>query len=482
MANVYDFGAAGDGETDETDALQHALDAGDGILRLNKGTYRISRPLVLDLTRQGFSAVRGESGTSRIIMTGPGPAMRIIGDHQGTAQPATVRPATWDRERFPQVSGLEIVGEHPEAVGIELRKTMKCVVSQVLVRRCRYGLHLVERNRDFLLADSHFYDNHEIGVFLDCCNLHQINIHGCHISWNRVAGIMSLAGDIHNLQIVGNDIEYNNVTSSLPGKPAEGDSALSGHDGGCEIFFDAREGIVSEVTISGNTIQSTVQKGGANLRIWGAEIEAQPRADTPASAKPDTVHVINVTGNVLGSQWRGVELRNMSRATITGNTIYDSADLSIVGYRCSGIVVSGNSFSWRGIDSEPVKDGIRFEDSDNVLISSLVTQRLCAGSAEQGAAITLVRCRDCGISDCQVLDPLHRGIELADCQRCRVANNTIVDRRVQRTMRNAIRITGQGRDNLIAGNILGSAVDKLIDVDDPSTAMENNIHALDVAR
>jgi len=54
MANVFDFGAVGHGVADDTDALQHALSGGDGVLRLNKGTYRITKPLVLDLKHRGF--------------------------------------------------------------------------------------------------------------------------------------------------------------------------------------------------------------------------------------------------------------------------------------------------------------------------------------------------------------------------------------------------------------------------------------------
>jgi hypothetical protein len=460
MSNVSGFGAVGDGTTDDTESLQHAIDSGDGVLRLNKGTYRITKPLVLDLTKTGFGAVRGEGGSSRIVMAGAGPAIRVIGDHRGTASPGSVQSHTWDKERFPTINGIEIVGEHPDAVGIELRKTMKCVISQVLVRRCRIGVHLVERNRDFVLADSHLYDNHEIGLFFDRCNLHQIIVHGCHISWNKVAGIKSLGGDVHNLQIVGNDIEYNNATA---GKSSKSPADLAEHPGGSEIWFDATDGVISEVTISSNTIQATVQTGGANIRVVGADVQRPQPADTPKTQKPDTAHLINITGNVLGSQWRAVELRNVSRVTITGNSIYDSADLSVFAAHSAGIVVSGNTFAWRGLDSEPTKDGLRFEDCDNVLLSGLATQRFCAGSAERGAAVTFVRCSDCGISDCQLLDPLHRGLELEDCVRCRVANNTIVDRRSQPTMRHAIRILGRSRDNLITGNILSGATDKLLD-------------------
>lgn len=472
MANVMGFGAQGDGVADDTDALQHTLDAGDGVLRLNKGTYRITRPLVLDLTKTGYGGVRGEAGASRILMAGPGPALRIVGDHQGTASPGSVQPHTWDRERLPTVAGIEIVGAHPDAVGIELRKTMKCVVSQVLVRRCRIGVQLVERNRDFILADAHLYDNHEIGLFFDRCNLHQIIVHGCHISWNKVAGILARGGDVHNLQIVGNDIEYNNATAGGAATAARPD--LDQHPGGSEIWFDAADGVVSEVTISGNTIQATVQHGGANIRIVGAAVARPQPADAPAETKADTAHLINITGNVLGSQWRAVELRHASRITITGNSIYDSADLSVFAAGCAGIVLSGNTVAWRGNDAEPRKDGLRFEDCDNVLLSGLATQRCCAGSEEAGAAVTLVRCSDCGVSDCQILDPLHRGVELEDCVRCRVDNNTIVDRRARKSMRQAIRVRGQSRDNRIAGNLVGGAVEGLIEADADAAEVGDN--------
>ncbi len=475
MSNVFGFGAKGDGVSDDTEALQHAIDSGDGTLRLNKGTYRITRPLMLDLTKTGYGAVRGEGGASRIVMAGPGPAIRVQGDHQGTASPASVQPYTWNKERLPTLSGFEIVGEHPDSVGIELRKTMKCIVSQVLIRRCRIGIHLVERNRDFLLADSHLYDNHEIGLFFDRCNLHQIIIHGCHISWNKQAGIKSVGGDVHNLQIVGNDIEYNNARSGNASTSPLKESGATPNTGGSEIWFDATEGVISEVTISGNTIQATVQTGGSNIRIIGAPVERPQPADAPPSVKVDTAHLINITGNVLGSQWRGVDLQSVSRVTITGNTIYDSADLSLFASHSAGIVVSGNTFSWRGSDSEPRKDGLRFEDCDNVLLSGLATQRLAAGSAEHGAAITFLRSSDCGISDCQILDPLHRGLELEDCIRFRVTNNTIVDRRKTPTMRQAIRLVGQCRDNLISGNILQGATDQLLEINGPRPDERSNL-------
>jgi hypothetical protein len=66
------------------------------------------------------------------------------------------------------------------------------------------------------------------------------------------------------------------------------------------------------------------------------------------------------------------------------------------------------------------------------------------------------------MTDCQIMDPVHRGMELQDCQRCRITNNTIVDRRTTPTMRHAIRIVGQNQKILVAGNILSGATESLL--------------------
>ena len=287
MADVHDFGAAGDGQQDDTEALQHALDDGGGVLELRKGTYRITRPLVIDLTKQGYGAVIGQGGTARLVMDGPGPAIRIIGNHQGSATPASFQPSTWQNERFPTVTGIEILGTHSKAVGVELFRTMQCTISNVLIRNCLHGIHLIERNRNFLLSHSHIYDNAEYGVFFDRCNLHQTIISANHISYNKKAGIKSLDGDVHNLHITGNDIEYNNHAGV--------DESPNGEPRAAEIWFEATAGKISEVTIVSNTIQATVTPGGANIRIHGEETGASK-----------TSPLISITGNVIGSQTRGI--------------------------------------------------------------------------------------------------------------------------------------------------------------------------------
>ena len=101
----------GDGRADDTEALQRAVDEATGPVRLPRGTYRITRPITIELDEVGFTSLVGD-GTAQIIMNGPGPAFRFVGTHDGSAAPRTFKANVWDRQRTPMIDALEIVGAH----------------------------------------------------------------------------------------------------------------------------------------------------------------------------------------------------------------------------------------------------------------------------------------------------------------------------------------------------------------------------------
>src|SRR5262245_45624556 len=113
MSTVRDFGARGDGKTDDTAALSHAIQKGDGHLIFPRGDYLISHPLHIPLQLHGRISIIGDGGTARLLMAGPGPALHLLGSHERTALPAHFTEAVWLRERMPTVQNLEIVGRHP---------------------------------------------------------------------------------------------------------------------------------------------------------------------------------------------------------------------------------------------------------------------------------------------------------------------------------------------------------------------------------
>ena len=127
--DVRSFGARGDGAADDTAAIQAAVDHG-GCVDLPRGVYRITKPIEIRLERTGYTSLNGH-GVAQLAMDGAGPAIRFVGTHDGTADPLTFHERVWRRERTPAVNGLEIIGRHAEASGIEATGTMQLTLSQL---------------------------------------------------------------------------------------------------------------------------------------------------------------------------------------------------------------------------------------------------------------------------------------------------------------------------------------------------------------
>src|SRR5207247_3893933 len=173
------------------------------------------------------------------------------------------------------------------------------------------------RHRNVIIADCHVYDNSGVGVLLDRVNLHQINIHGNHISYCKQGGIVVARSELRNIQICSNDIEYNFDAK-----------AEQSHD----VFFDCREGTVREGTIVGNTIQASRSPGGANIRLFGV-----------GKSDPSAVGLLAITGNLLGSQETVLEFRSCRGIIVSGNAIYSGYRYSLTAEDSEHLVVSGNS-------------------------------------------------------------------------------------------------------------------------------------------
>ena len=138
--SVKSFGARGDGKTDDSTALEKALASDTGTLVFDRGVYKISRTILVDLSKRGWTAIDG-SGGARVLMAAAGPAFHFIGSHGGTADPGSVSEQTWNHERLPLVQNIEILGAHEAAVGLRLEKTLQATLSAVLIRKCSTGIH-----------------------------------------------------------------------------------------------------------------------------------------------------------------------------------------------------------------------------------------------------------------------------------------------------------------------------------------------------
>src|SRR5579872_91198 len=445
MSNVRQFGAAGDGQMDDTAAIEHALRDGDGILEFPRGAYRITRPIVVRLKDSGPIAVRGGGGTAKLIMAGAGPALVLEATHSKTADPTGFRPEEWLRERMPTVGDIEIEGAHPEADGIQIRGVMQPTLTGLLIRRVKTAIWITGRARNVLISHSHIYNNTGVGIHLDGVDLHQTIVMGSHISYCRLGGVRIEGSEIRNLQITGNDIEYNNNRShKVAGADAEPTA---------EVFIDCRGGTVREGTISGNTLHATFSPGGANIRFIGAG--------------PDKNHktgLWTITGNLIGSQENNIHLTSARGMTISGNVIYSGHSRNLLIESSRNIAVGTNVFD-HNPDYEPKElcTGIRLVDSVDCSLQGLVIQDCQAGKhtvAEAGpqsrqGLIELVRCRRINVSGVQILEPAPYGLFLDDCSDTLVTGCTILENRSPALMQAAIRWQGTGSGNLIGHCRLG---------------------------
>ena len=373
--DLASFGVAGDGKTDDTEAIQKAIDAGIGELRLWRGVFRISKPLLIDLDRVGPTSISG-GGVATILMTGAGAAVRIVGTHAGSADPGTVKPNVWERQRAPMLDGFEIVGGHRDAIGVQLEGLMQPTLTRLVIRRALHGIVLTGRNRNAIVSNCHIYENRGVGLLLENLNLHQINVVGSHISYNGGGGIVIRKSEVRNIQIGTSDIEAN---QDRKGPPA------------ANVLFDAREGSILEGAITGCTIQHGHEAPeSANIRFLGRG---------PAD--------VNKVGNFV----------------ISNNALSDIA-VNIHLQYARGVVVTANIF-WKGYEHHMLVEG-----SSNILLGPNSLDRnpdYKAGDARDDVVFT--GCFDSSINGLHINRAGHPGpaLILRRCRRMQLANVTVLD-------------------------------------------------------
>jgi len=378
-------------------------------------------------------------------MSGAGAAFRFVGTHAGSADLKTLKAEVWERQRSPRVNGIEILGAHPEADGIEETGTMEVTISGCVMHKVRHGIHLVERNRNVLVSDCHIYENSGCGVFLDHVNLHQTNIVGCHISYNAGGGVVTRGGEVRNLHIGTCDIESNMV--------ADGAAMAN-------VLIDCSEGSTAEVAITGCTIQhNSKSPGSANIRYIGAGVTSAK------DAKPTQEGHLTITGNVFSDVMVNVHLQGVRGATITGNSFWEGFEHDLLMERCDSVAVGPNDF-----DRNPryvvngnwgkERNGIVVRECEDTKLEGLLVK----GVWQKPAAVLLEKCTRATVQNCSILDSDGVGLLLRDCERCVVSGCVIRDDRAEKKSGVSLGVE-RGKDNWIAGNWLANGSEGLTEAE-----------------
>lgn len=420
----------GDGKADDTEAVQAMVDAG-GAVHFARGTYRLTKTIVINLDQTGFISLNGD-GVARFVMEGAGPAFHFKGTHGGSADPASLKPEIFARQRTPMVDGIEIVGAHAEADGIEATGTMQLTLNRVSVHEARHGVRLSVRNRNVIISDCHLYHNNGVGVFFDHVDLHQSNIIGSHISYNAGGGVVTRGGAVRNLHIGTCDIESNMAPDSPPA---------------ANVLIDCTDGSSAEVSITGCTLQhNSKSPGSANVRFIG---KGKPYGGDDTARWGH----LSICDNVLSDVDVNIDLLEVRGAVITGNTfgVGIQHDLRAVG--CSNIAIGPNTFDrnppyYRGKSAE-AKGGLVFRDCRDMTLTGLHID----GVRAHPAAVQIINGDTFNLSACTILDSDGAGLLLQNTRRSLVTGCLIADRRQDRQPAPSLRVEG-GEDNTFANNKL----------------------------
>lgn len=422
-------------QKDVTDAIQLAIDRHDSYIAIEPGRHRITRPIVIDLQQTGVVSISG-NGVATIVMDGPGPAFRFIGTHKGTAAPRSFESTVWERQRAPMIDGIEIVGMHPEACGIEADGTMQLTITRLIIRHALHAIHLKNLNRNILVADSHLYDNHGIGLYLDNVDLHQINVNNCHISYNRQGGIVSQRGNVRNLHINGCDIESNMSPESLPT---------------ANVLIDCSNSTfgTAEVAINGCTIQhNSKSKDSANIRMIGKGIS---KIDSQESRWGN----VTITGNVLSDVSHNVHLKECRGVTLQGNTLWMGYEHNLLVESCSNVVVGPNNLDrnprYDYGDASQSKNGVVFRDCVDCTITGLHVSNVHSDLA----AMVFDNCRRLNVSACTILDSDGPGLLLRNVSQSLITSCLIGDDSNAQQASVSLRIEG-GKGNQLSNNVLSN--------------------------
>ena len=458
MSNVREFGARGDGISDDTKAIEDALAKGDGTLQFPKGDYLITHPINVELADSGRVSIDGSGGAAKILMRGAGPAFHITGTHVRSADPKTFEPRVWTHERMPTISNLEIEGKHPEADGFLLTGTMQATFEGVLLRKLNHAIHIRDRARNVLISHCHLYDNRGTGIFLDHVDLHQIIVTGSHISYCKRGGIKIIGSQIRNLQITGNDIEYNFDANA---------------DRSADIWIDTSDGSASvrEGTISGNTIQAKSSPGGANILMIGHSPQTNNK-----------VGMFTIAGNLIGTQENNIHLIAVRGIAITGNAIYNGFNRNLLMEHAQNIVIGSNSFD-HNPDYGPSRcTGIQFINSTDSIMSGSTLQEFKGIQDEEDdrqGLLEIIRCARITVNGCQILDGYPSAIYVTDSDDISITGCTLLERRKQKETVSTILWNGTGTGNLLSNNRIGNgtagalSIDETADVQISHNRMDN---------
>ena len=176
------------------------------------------------------------------------------------------------------------------------------------------------------------------------------------------------------------------------------------------MFFDCRAGTVREGTLVGNTIQAVETPGGANVRFVGAKDH------------PHAVGLFAITGNLIGSQARALDLHACRAVVLSGNSIYSGYRHALWAEDVEHLVVGANTIDHNPEYRGNSTDQLVLRNCRNVSMTGLMLQHTRPANDPVNASIEMRGCQNVNLVGLQIINARARGVALENCTTVRVAS------------------------------------------------------------
>jgi parallel beta-helix repeat protein len=396
VANALDFGAVGDGTTDDTVAIQAAVNSGKPVY-FPSGTYLIAAPILLPdnaILQSDNGVIKASASFSG---TGYTYKAMITTAQTGTNTGLIVRGLTIDGNSVSGIFGilafacndLVIDGNLIEdcAVGIADYGDSASLLNQRIVGNTIHGganglqVSAVD-GRNIVVSKNYVYDHTSSGMAIQSSNEILIEENTCTNNGTTNGNGIFIKG-CQSIRVIGNYCHLNSYT-------AEAGSAIGINMTGA--FVNKNISIIGNVlSYSGDDgIDAYCESGASNIdiTIQGNVIVENKRSginvSTDGGASVQRGYVI--TGNVIHTNgFHGVQLQDANYCTVTGNSIYDNSTFNpgnyvgIYGEDLLNSTVTGNTiYQSAGVQNGIIFDGTPVNNrvTDNTVSSTSIAYSL----------------------------------------------------------------------------------------------------------
>lgn len=322
---------SGDGIADDTASIQNAIDSLEdgGILKFEPNKrYRITSTLQIDIGK--ILGIIGNNAS--IILDDDIVAFNIFGGlTTGSASPTDPNTQSVKYSINTFIENLRISSTINPSVGVgfKLSDTFGVRIKDCHLYELRKGIEVINRNRNLFITGNHIWNCSEYCVHYHEANVHQSIINNNHMSYAKTI-IFFENGDVHNIQIVGNDLEG-------------GYSQNNNHDNVIKAICEKVNTQISQLQIVGNSIEEHFCSLDGLVNLSRTFIH--PR-DLLEGEKAPYIGIWEIVGNEFSGSDVGIYLRSGFEGVISGNTFKNLRDYGIKCYEVvQSVTITSNTFS-----------------------------------------------------------------------------------------------------------------------------------------